>query len=164
MRPIWFLAPHVELEESGWERGGERPPRPPPLQFFSSPQSFLLNSFNMAPEIELASVSSSLNFPPCHKTSLRHNRAITKWCLEVCFPEQTTVSIISKQCEAGYSHVYNFCCSRRSKTTYILIVILVTFVEKRHKSPTAHKKRHMYVGGGGWRLWRFSGKSWGRNR
>ena len=30
------------------------PPPPPPLQFFSSPQSFLLNSFNMVPAVGLA--------------------------------------------------------------------------------------------------------------
>ena len=29
-------------------------------------------------------------------------------------PKQTTVSILGKQWEAGYSHVYNFYCSRRS--------------------------------------------------
>ena len=29
-------------------------------------------------------------------------------------PKQTIVSIIGKQCEAGYSHIYNFYCSRRS--------------------------------------------------
>ena len=41
------------------------PPPPPPRQIFSSPQSYLLNSFNMAPEIEFASSNS----PPSHKTA-----------------------------------------------------------------------------------------------
>ena len=59
-------------EEKIWSGEGEGreekvfllPSRTTSFQFFSSPQSFLLNSFNIAPEIDFA----SSNFPPAHKT------------------------------------------------------------------------------------------------
>ena len=50
--------------------------------------------------------SGSLQITVFHRLlCLRHNRAITKWYLELFFPKQTAVLIIGKLCEAGYSHL-----------------------------------------------------------
>ena len=58
-----------KIGHTGVGRGGKKerkknisPLRPPPLHVFSSPQSFILNSFNIAPEIDNLPPSTEITF------------------------------------------------------------------------------------------------------